>query len=921
MRTIITTIVLFFICVSFSQAQLTGSATVCSGYIYSYSANITGAVTYTWSFPAGWYGITGQGTANASATCNAAAGSITVEGFNGVGTSVGTLTLNTQFGSGGAGGWDVQPAAIGGCSSTPFSVSIVPNGTGNASGCPGGCGNGVQHANIHYALYNNVWPFGQFIVFADGISTAIIGMNVGIAYVYKVDVTNGYSPPQAVQITGGCGSGTVNNVCTIGVYPPLYPSFMQLPVAPCIGDTIQLFETTGLVNPCWGCLNGLTGLNVIGSVWTNPLTAIVTNSNPTSDVTGIDANGCLSYSSFNPNVGVCAISTLTGDSIVCVANRYTYTATIAGAVSYNWTFPTGWYNVAGQGSSSVSVTCNKSTGAICVQGFNASGNAVGTVCLNTQFGGGTPVGWDVQPQNTISCSGDPINLTIVPNASGSGSCPNSCGNGVPVTLVDYGVYDNVWPLGNFVGFANGSSISVPPNPGSYTYYIYYVDYTTGTSTSQAIRIEGGCGTATSNSIVQLTVPTPAGPGFIQTPDPVCIGDTVTVWAGGVSGSGSLSPIMGLSVLSTSANSITAIVSSIPARAQFSGLDIYGCPVSEICYINAYSCNSILTGDSVVCNAITYSYSISLPGAVTFDWLFPVGWYNVTGQGTSTASATCDGSNGWVSVTGQDALGNIIGWEQLFCQAGSAAYCASTPITAFQSSDTTFCDKQSINFNDLSTNTPTSWQWSFTGANPASSTDQHPQNIYYPTVGSFTVSLKTCNTAGCDSLTKNNFIVEYQSPFDSIYQSNDTLYSTPAATYQWYEVDSGLIIGATNYYYVPVQAGNYYCSIINAGTCVGVSNVISITTGINQVAPSNWQLTIVPNPNTGNFQIDFTSTLKIENIKIQIVNVLGEIVFAKNIENRNGKFSQQINLLNQPKGVYYLIILSDEKLFTKKIIVQ
>jgi PKD repeat protein len=65
--------------------------------------------------------------------------------------------------------------------------------------------------------------------------------------------------------------------------------------------------------------------------------------------------------------------------------------------------------------------------------------------------------------------------------------------------------------------------------------------------------------------------------------------------------------------------------------------------------------------------------------------------------------------------------------------------------------------QSINFTDLSTNTPTSWSWTFAGASPASSNAQNPSNITYNTAGCYQVSLTATNSAGNNTYTQTCYI--------------------------------------------------------------------------------------------------------------------------------------------------------------------
>ena len=66
----------------------------------------------------------------------------------------------------------------------------------------------------------------------------------------------------------------------------------------------------------------------------------------------------------------------------------------------------------------------------------------------------------------------------------------------------------------------------------------------------------------------------------------------------------------------------------------------------------------------------------------------------------------------------------------------------------------------VNFTDLSTGNPTSWEWTFEQGTPASSTVQNPTGITYNIVGTYYVKLKASNATTSDSLTKNLYIEVY-----------------------------------------------------------------------------------------------------------------------------------------------------------------
>ena len=79
-----------------------------------------------------------------------------------------------------------------------------------------------------------------------------------------------------------------------------------------------------------------------------------------------------------------------------------------------------------------------------------------------------------------------------------------------------------------------------------------------------------------------------------------------------------------------------------------------------------------------------------------------------------------------------------------------------PVADFEADATTVFEGQTINFTDLSANTPTVYSWTFDGGSPSSSAEQNP-SVTYNTAGIYTVSLYVENTAGNSTETKVNYI--------------------------------------------------------------------------------------------------------------------------------------------------------------------
>jgi len=76
-----------------------------------------------------------------------------------------------------------------------------------------------------------------------------------------------------------------------------------------------------------------------------------------------------------------------------------------------------------------------------------------------------------------------------------------------------------------------------------------------------------------------------------------------------------------------------------------------------------------------------------------------------------------------------------------------------PETNFSADNTSSCDGVT-NFIDETLNVPFSWAWDF--GDGGTSTEQNPVHTYTAT-GIYDVTLATCNTQGCDTLTLANYI--------------------------------------------------------------------------------------------------------------------------------------------------------------------
>ncbi|NLE27888.1 MAG: PKD domain-containing protein, partial [Clostridiaceae bacterium] len=79
-----------------------------------------------------------------------------------------------------------------------------------------------------------------------------------------------------------------------------------------------------------------------------------------------------------------------------------------------------------------------------------------------------------------------------------------------------------------------------------------------------------------------------------------------------------------------------------------------------------------------------------------------------------------------------------------------------PVANFAANVTNGDAPLTVQFNDLSTNTPTSWAWDFNNDDTIDSTEQNPIHVY-DAAGTYTVNLTATNDAGSDSEVKAGYI--------------------------------------------------------------------------------------------------------------------------------------------------------------------
>jgi len=100
-----------------------------------------------------------------------------------------------------------------------------------------------------------------------------------------------------------------------------------------------------------------------------------------------------------------------------------------------------------------------------------------------------------------------------------------------------------------------------------------------------------------------------------------------------------------------------------------------------------------------------------------------------------------------------------------------------PVANFTGAPLTGTSPLTVQFTDLSTNSPTSWIWNFGDGNFTGNTTQNPTHIY-TSIGTYTVTLNATNAAGSNTLTRTNYVNVTISNFTQyIIQNNVFVYGT------------------------------------------------------------------------------------------------------------------------------------------------
>jgi hypothetical protein len=138
---------------------------------------------------------------------------------------------------------------------------------------------------------------------------------------------------------------------------------------------------------------------------------------------------------------------------------------------------------------------------------------------------------------------------------------------------------------------------------------------------------------------------------------------------------------------------------------------------------------------------------------------------------------------------------------------------------------------------------------------------------------------------------------------------------PGATYLWSTGETTQTIQTT-------VSGEYFVIVTEGLGCTASDTIqVNLPIGINEIAAGDMNVSIFPNPtNDKIFTLSFDLN-KSTDVEINVMNVLGEVIYTERLNNFSGQYKKKIALENISEGIYFTNVITDNDRVTKKVIIE
>ncbi len=286
-----------------------------------------------------------------------------------------------------------------------------------------------------------------------------------------------------------------------------------------------------------------------------------------------------------------------------------------------------------------------------------------------------------------------------------------------------------------------------------------------------------------------------------------------------------------------------------------------------------------------------------------------------------------------------ATGSDLGWVDYIVLPSGAI---QGLIAFFTANQTTVCEGENVNFTDYSSGNITSWIWSFPGGTPSVSSQQNP-SISYTTSGTYDVTLTISNGIDSQTIVQEDYITVAAIPeMPQIPDGYEYPWSMPGFEYEY---TTTAVAFAESYEWV-AEPSDAIETIVNNGTNCIIDftdywdGVVTLKVkAINDCGESEfsdelllyviWEtireihqnsLIISPNPSDGMVNISL-GDISDDQVEIRVLNNLGKVVHEEKILNSKNNPAVNLNLSKIEPGIYFIIVLEKQTIFTGKMIIR
>lgn len=262
-----------------------------------------------------------------------------------------------------------------------------------------------------------------------------------------------------------------------------------------------------------------------------------------------------------------------------------------------------------------------------------------------------------------------------------------------------------------------------------------------------------------------------------------------------------------------------------------------------------------------------------------------------------------------------------------------------PDADFMASQIVITEGDIIDFTDLTSNEPTIWAWEFEGGEPAASAEQNPDSVEYLAPGVFDVTLTATNNGGSNIEFKDNYITvnagmppvsDFFADVTEIVEGDSVNFfdmSTGIPTQWTWTFEGGepggsgqqnpvnIVYPDEGTYYVRLRTKNSFGNnTLQKDAYIVVGNV-----SVKDLERNN-SVMIYPNPSHGHVNVRLLGGIEAwgqgRKVEVAVINSTGNVI--RSINDNLSNQVMNIDLSNEPDGLYFIRVTSDNHSVQKKL---